>query len=538
MIAAGVPPNQRAYSLLAFAWSKSWRWESNLIPSALRRDIIPLDERIEGVNDSNIKSADDVLIIRKESGSGGDVMDRIYDVTADLSERADKGEEMDQQGKRDIIDQIDDTSYTSDVPSRSIPTPLRNFNENSTLLNTDVVSGISDSVDIDIDIDIDDYENQTDSSDQIQEHSEKQDSKELYNDIENQSEQQQQTVYRRKSEFVNRTEDVLHRCLDAGLEPDVSLKRSILSVWCRDRTNYDDVRKEKNNREYISSPSSSSSSSSSFMKSSTSKAEDLLARISVVSAARILKKQGLLPQEEYIGITSKELSNLIIPWNTEEDEIDLLPHPSIYMQLANAWNDESSSVESSILESSSEESSSKESSSKESSSKESSSFGKFQVHGNAVRRASQFLERVNADLDSLMLSIRKNKENLYNDDSNDNIINKSSHKDIINNMNDNYNSYNNDDSFSNDNKYRKNKIDEGVKDEIDEKQNKSRIMDLIDMMEMDTKIFKEVDKEVVIPHQGKANGLYIGYNLLLAAHAIQSTGSGDCLEAEVCYSML
>ena len=53
------------------------------------------------------------------------------------------------------------------------------------------------------------------------------------------------------------------------------------------------------------------------------------------------------------------------------------------------------------------------------------------------------------------------------------------------------------------------------------------------MMEMDSKIGKEVEKEVAIPNQGKAHGLYVGYNLLLAAHAIQSTGSGECLEAEV-----
>ena len=100
---------------------------------------------------------------------------------------------------------------------------------------------------------------------------------------------------------------------------------------------------------------------------------------------------------------------------------------------------------------------------------------------------------------------------------------------IINNNND----YNIENIYGNDSNYLKNTIDRKINDETEKKNDESRIMDLVDMMGMDSKIGKEVEKEVAIPNQGKAHGLYVGYNLLLAAHAIQSTGSGECLEAEV-----
>ena len=89
MIAAGVPPNQRAYSLLAFAWSKSWRWESNLVPSALRRDVTNLNEKIDVMDDSNTNNADSILIVEKENENDNrvDVMDKIYDTAADLMDR-------------------------------------------------------------------------------------------------------------------------------------------------------------------------------------------------------------------------------------------------------------------------------------------------------------------------------------------------------------------------------------------------------------------------------------------------------------------
>ena len=377
----------------------------------------------------------------------------------------------------------------------------------------------------------------------------------------------------------------MFRCLNAGQMPDISLRRSLLSVWCRDRKTFaknENANEYKNGNNIVNrngnknennntNRSENENENESEMKnksennlltqsiySSAQKAEDLLAKISLILAARIFKKHGFSPQKEYIEKTSNSFISNIISWDTMEDDADLLPHPSVYMQLANAWNDEESSVK---------ESSIKESSVKDSSLLQDRNNNKMKKVS-VVSRAEKFLSRVNKDLDSLMLSIKINHANTLNknhkelknkndekkenesenknDDKNEN-INITNEKDIDGNRNIDY-KYSR--ILDNDQNYESKKEDivdkksnnspvESFKNEIDlenvtkREKDELRIKSLIELMRMDTTIEKEVENEVVLPLQGKSDGLYISYNLLLAAHAIQSTGTGHCIEAEV-----
>ena len=336
MVAAGVQPDQRAFSLLAYAWSKSWRWESNFGPSIFTR------------TSSLPKDRDDFSMSGSSEGTS--------------------------------------------------PLGLEGMEEPDTLEMSGSVI--------------------------LRESADK---------------QQQQIGFRRKGEFVNQTEQILHRCLAAGLVPDISLRRSLLFVWCKDRQSRSvllaSVSEEQGEESSADDPLALQGK-----KSSIRKAEDLLARISLITAARSLGDDACKEQLKKLSLESNDLASAVVAWDTEESVEALLPHPSVYMQLAAAWKEEGYALD--------------------------------MGESPAVQRAESFLRRVKKDINNLLLSCDTSA--------------------------------------------------------FDESSRGEGVLQLPSGDEPHTAGIK-VHRSAVL----KSNCLYIAYNLLLAAHALTSTGTMQCSVAEV-----
>lgn len=260
MAAAGVQPDQRAYSLMAYAWSKSWRWESNSGPSIFTRTPSPSSS---------------------SSPSRG----------------------------RDRDGEVEDRDRESLPLSVSPAATLAAGIEGS--LSGMALSAMSEESDS---LDMDESVIFRDSADK---------------------QQQQQIGFRRKGEFVNQTEEILQRCLAAGLAPDMSLRRSLLFVWCKDRQSRSTLLASEKRRDGSSEPLPVH-----VKKSSIQKAEDLLARISLITAARSLGVEESKRQLQRMSLESEgDLASKTVAWDTKESVEALLPHPSVYMQLAAAWKE-------------------------------------------------------------------------------------------------------------------------------------------------------------------------------------------------------
>ena len=353
MVAAGVEPDQRAFSLMAYAWSKSWRWESNSGPSIFTRtSSLPKDSDIDSKDISRSGSLLAASAQGKEGSLSGMVLSAITDEPAE--------EELGES-----------------VESASMP----------------------------------------------------------------QQQQQQQIGFRKKGEFVNQTEEVLRRCLEAGLAPDISLRRSLLFVWCKDRQSRSTLLASE---EMQKGTSTSDPFVHQAKKSSIRKAEDLLARISVITAARSLGAKESKEKLKSMSLACEEdAASMIVAWDTEESVEDLLPHPSVYMQLASAWKEEGYALDvGGVLE------------------------------APAVQRAEAFLLRVKDDI--IKLSSIPYVTALDG-----------------------------------------NSRDDGA----------TSLLDGDDSHEARIKVHRSVIKN--------SNCLYIAYNLLLAAHALTSTGTTQCKDAEV-----
>jgi hypothetical protein len=386
MLEAGVPPGQRVYSLLAYAWSKSWRWESSSGP---------------------------VILTRGSSGPGS-VTDG-KSTTKYLS---------------NIVDQdLDDrTTELMSILGDGVLSGGENLVQSELLSPSASVSAATAS-------------RSTSSSSEGQQ-------------------QEQRTVHRKKGDFVIRTEDVLYRCLAAGLTPDVSLRRSLLSVWCRDR------QASINRNSYFDSSDSTSPGpgespaevgvpQSGEPLLSIQKAEDLLARISVLSCVKALKELDPETQLHSTGADSDSLASKMISFDTEEGVDTLLPHPSVYMQVAAAWNDDRQSFSpgSSIT----------------------------------VKKAQSFLARVNRDIDALMVFSVQSPLGAG---------------------------------------YEESKVQGPV---ISDANGHTTDHQSLTPSEGEN----GPERMVPVPAAVRSRGLYIAYNLLLAAHALASTGTMHCHEAEV-----
>jgi hypothetical protein len=357
MVAAGVQPDQRAFSLMAYAWSKSWRWESNSGPSIFTRTPSP-------------------------SSSSSPSRDREDRESLPLS------------------------VYPAATLAVGIEGPLSGM-----ALST--MSEESDSLDMDESI--------------------------IFRQSKD-KQQQQQIGFRRKGEFVNQTEEILHRCLAAGLTPDMSLRRSLLFVWCKDRQSRSTLLASERRREGAGEPLAVH-----VMKSSIQKAEDLLARISLITAARSLGVEESKKQLKRLSLESEDdLASKTVAWDTEESVEALLPHPSVYMQLAAAWKEAGYALD--------------------------------QGESPAVQRAESFLRRVKEDINKLLESSDVTAFNGDRGDTGAQLLLRG------------------DDSHT-----------------------------------ATARAKANVHRSPVM----KSNCLYIAYNLLLAAHALTSTGTMQCSVAEV-----
>jgi hypothetical protein len=400
MLEAGVPPGQRVYSLLAYAWSKSWRWESSSGP---------------------------VILTRGSSGSGSVPDGRS--TTSYLS---------------NAVDQVDSDDRTTDSMSVLGDGLLSASSEGENLVQNEQLSPSASVYKA--------QEGATVSSGRVATASNS-------NSLGGQQ-QVLQTVHRKKGDFVIRTEDVLYRCLAAGLTPDVSLRRSLLSVWCRDR------QASSARSGYLESSDSGSSASSESPAEagepqpvkpllSIQKAEDLLARISVLSCVKSLKELDPAIQVHTAGADSDSMASKMISFDTEEGIDTLLPHPSVYMQVAAAWNDERQSFSPGT------------------------SIG--------VRKAQSFLARVNRDIDALTVSTVKSPQGGGFEESK---VQGPVISDVKGHTTDNHSPT----------------PSAGENGTV---------------------------HTVPVPAAVRSKGLYIAYNLLLAAHALASTGTMHCHEAEV-----
>ena len=357
MVAAGVEPDQRAFSLMAYAWSKSWRWESNSGPSIFTRtSSLPKDSDSDDISRSRSTLAASAQVMEGSLSGSGMVLSAI----TDEPKRVELGE--------------------SDILRESASMPQQQ-----------------------------------------------------------QQQQQQQIGFRKKGEFVNQTEEVLRSCLEAGLAPDISLRRSLLFVWCKDRQSRSTLLASE---EMQKGTSSSDPLILQAKKSSIRKAEDLLARISVITAARSLGAEESKEKLKSMSIACEDAASMIVAWDTEESVDDLLPHPSVYMQLASAWKEEGYALDVGALE------------------------------APAVQRAEAFLLRVKDDI--MKLSSIPYVTALDEDSRGDGATSL----------------LHGDDSHAARNKVHRSAIK-------------------------------------------KSNCLYIAYNLLLAAHALTSTGTTQCKVAEV-----
>jgi hypothetical protein len=177
--------------------------------------------------------------------------------------------------------------------------------------------------------------------------------------------------------------------LAAGLIPDLSLRRSLLSVWCRDRSLPESGTHSHSNNDpsdsYSDDDNGENGENVRKYRSSTQKAEDLLARISVVSAARSTGRQ-LYPSamvddsnSNAFSDSSNSIATQIIAWNNTEAIETLLPHPSIYLHLATAWKEEKDDTDHSDY------------------------FDSESKPNRAVKRAKAFLRRVKKDIDLYLL---------------------------------------------------------------------------------------------------------------------------------------
>lgn len=360
MVAAGVQPDQRAFSLMAYAWSKSWRWESNSGPSIFTRTPSP-------------------------SSSSSPSRDREDRESLPLSVS----------------------------PAATLAVGIEGSLSGMAL---SAMPEESESLDMD-------------ESVIFRESADKQ--------------QQQQIGFRRKGEFVNQTEEILHRCLAAGLAPDMSLRRSLLFVWCKDRQSRSTLLASERRRDGSDEPLAVH-----VKKSSIQKAEDLLARISLITAARSLGVEESKRQLKRLSLESEDdLASKTVAWDTEETVEALLPHPSVYMQLAAAWKEAGYALD--------------------------------QGESPAVQRAESFLRRVKEDINKLL----KSSDGIASDG------------------------------------------DRGV----------TGAQLLLGGDDSHTAAARAtVHRSAVM----KANCLYIAYNLLLAAHALTSTGTMQCSVAEVISSPL
>jgi hypothetical protein len=364
MVAAGVQPDQRAFSLMAYAWSKSWRWESNSGPSIFTRTPSP-----------------------SSSSSSAPSMDREDRESLPLS-----------------------VSPAATL-AVGIEGPLSG-------MALSAMPEESDSIDMD-------------ESVIFRESADKQ--------------QQQQIGFRRKGEFVNQTEEILHRCLAAGLAPDMSLRRSLLFVWCKDRQSRSTLLASEKGRDGSGEPLSVH-----VKKSSIQKAEDLLARISLITAARSLGAEESKRQLKRLSLESEDdLASKTVAWDTEESVEALLPHPSVYMQLAAAWKEVGYALD--------------------------------QGEYPAVQRAESFLRRVKEDINKLLAS-----------------------SDVTASDGDS--------------------VGTGAQ----------LLLGGDDSHAATARAKAKVHRSAVM----KSNCLYIAYNLLLAAHALTSTGTMQCSVAEVISSLL
>lgn len=403
MLEAGVPPDQRAFSLLAYVWSKSWRWESSSGPVIFTR----------GPSSGSRSVTDSKSTTNYVSNAVADQVDLDDRTTVSMSVLGEVVQSALIEGENivgnEILPPLSSAYRAQDGPSVS---PGRIAVTGSSSLEGQQL--------------------------------------------------ELPTVHRKKGDFVIRTEDVLHRCLASGLTPDVSLRRSLLSVWCRDRQTSSGRTGYTESSDTASSGSGDGPSAASSLPqsgkalTSVQKAEDLLARISVLSCVQALKELDPTVQVQVQTAepdTADSLATKMISLDTEESIDSLLPHPSVYMQLAAAWNDERQSY----------------------------STGS----STAVKKAQSFLARVNRDIDALtVFSVHDPQDGGYEEST----VQGSVSSDSVRHTTDQLSQT----------------LTEGFNDTVH-----------------------------TVPAAVRSRGLYIAYNLLLAAHALASTGTMHCHEAEV-----
>ena len=162
----------------------------------------------------------------------------------------------------------------------------------------------------------------------------------------------------------------------------------------------------------------------------------------MITAARSLGEKESKEKLKSMSLACEDAASMIVAWDTEESVEDLLPHPSVYMQLASAWKEEGYALDVGALE------------------------------APAVQRAEAFLLRVKNDIIKL--------SSIPHDTA------------------------------------------------LDESSKGDRAASLVDGDDPHAARFK-VHRSAI----KKSNCLYIAYNLLLAAHALTSTGTTQCNVAEV-----
>lgn len=550
MIEAGVPPCQRAYSLLAYAWSKSWRWESNLRPVNLNSGNLkwasnprPVDR--DRVDSNRVESVPEGMIISDGYQSYISDTDTGVNVFTDVEVEVEFS---------DVIQSSQLTSQGYEIQE----------NSSATILNYPITS------------------NQGTVGSLLG------DEREVKSgDVAGSSrKQRQELTYYQKGEYVRRTEEVIFDCLAAGIQPDVSLRRSLLYVWCRhgqaDRndqnvnidvnidnkidkknaessddtdyknTNHNEKSKTNNKLDYSQNQNCENGDSRrskiqdlSSQINSIKKAEDLLARISIIGVIKSVEKyQG----EKVTNIQNNiSLASLILSLDCEENSGTLLPHPSVYMQLANAWN--------------------KEGENSDNSNNGDGSY--FNKRNHAVLQAERFLVRVCADIDALKLHPH-GTHTAHTVDDHD-IVGRESSIGSEGEREGERQVKGKREMMTKKEKEKERKEvrkegegekegeEEGEKEDEDEREsnqfvsvspspsllrNKSEVeistdrINKANVKEVEKEEEKEVEKEVEeeafkIHPRIFSEGLYIAYNLLLAAHALACSDTSSCETAEV-----
>jgi hypothetical protein len=267
MVEAGVKPTNRIYSLLAYAWSKTWRRKPAAVPVT---DVNP-----QGGGDEAKKDTGGVIVVPDSK-------------------------EMTSQQYSAIVGLLGTTRVDFSKVGDSL-LPRRNIEPSApNIQKEEQVSAMSNN-----------------------------------------------SVTRPALAVVNgyvlQTEGVLRRCLEAGCEPDASMRRSLLAVWARDGSALSLARAE---------------SLLSCLSIAYAAAEELLATNSETtsnSKSTVLSKlkayqvrlSGSLGDSLSLSLSAAILASLerAIESGSLSGAAWVLPHPSVNSQIASAWNRRGSSVE-------------------------------------------------------------------------------------------------------------------------------------------------------------------------------------------------